>query len=296
MLEFRTISIEDREWISLALRASDYRGCEYSFANNMAWRRQNDSRIARFQDYYLCCAFDTADGVPSFIWPSGTGDADALLDAMIGYVRGIGKPLQFWNLSEERTEWLRERLPGLEVRENRESWDYLYLAEDLATLAGRKYHQKRNFLHRFSEYGAEVLPMTHADFDDCITFAAMFYNDRLDGDADAIAEQFAIDTFFRHFDVLGLQGEVIRKDGQLVAFAIGEPLNSDTFCVHIEKADTAFQGAYAAINQAFAQRIHAQGFRYINREEDMGLPGLRKAKESYHPAAMVQKLAVRAEV
>ena len=81
MLEFRTVSIEDREWICRALRASDYRGCEYSFANNMAWRRQNDSRIARFQDYYLCCAFDTADGVPSFIWPSGTGDADALLDA-----------------------------------------------------------------------------------------------------------------------------------------------------------------------------------------------------------------------
>lgn len=293
MLEFRTIVPEDREWILPILRASDYPGCEYSFANNMAWRRLAGSKIARFQDFYLCCALETEDGVPSFCYPAGEGDHRAVLAEMRRFSEGKGCPLVLWDVSEERLAWLHEQYPGeLRIEENRGSWDYLYRSEDLAALSGRKYHQKRNFLHRFAEYGAVYAPLTERDFDDCITFAALSYNERLEGNHSGIAEQFALDTFFRHFDLMGLEGGTLRVDGQLIAFTIGEPLNSDTFCVHIEKADTSFTGAYAAINQQFSAHIRERGFAYINREEDMDLEGLRKAKLSYHPCRMIEKRCV----
>lgn len=294
MLEFRTITLEDREWICQALKSSDYRGCEYSFANNMAWRRLSGSQIARYNDFYLCCAMETEDGIPSFCYPAGEGDHLDVIAQMRAFSASRNAPLSIWNVSDERLSWLEEQFPGeFTAEENRGSWDYLYRAEDLAMLAGRKYHQKRNFLHRFAAYGAVWSDLTERDFEDCIAFAARCYNDRLEGDHSGIAEQFAIDTYFRHFDELRLQGGVLRADGRLIAFTIGEPLNSDTFCVHIEKADTAFQGAYAAVNQEFSRRILEQGFTYINREEDMELPGLRKAKESYHPCMMQVKRSVR---
>ncbi len=295
MLEFRTISMDDRDWITQALRKTDSRGCEYSFANNMAWRRLSGSQIAQYGEFYICCAMETEDGVPSFCYPAGgEGDHRAVIEAMRHFSASKHCPLHIWNVSPQRLAWLHEMYPDqFTVEENRDSWDYLYRAEDLANLSGRKYHQKRNFLHRFESYGCWYAPLTENDFDDCIAFAAMRYNDKLEGDPSGIAEQFAIDTYFRHFHELGLQGGVYRSGEHLVAFTIGEPLNSDTFCVHIEKAMTVFQGSYAAINQRFSQEILAQGFTYINREEDMGLSGLRKAKESYHPCMMQEKYRVR---
>ncbi len=292
MLEFREISIEDRLWITECLRQSDYRGCEYSFANNMAWRRLQESRIARYDGFYLCCAFQTEDGIPSFMYPAGEGDHRDVLAQMHRYAGEMGKSLRIWNVSPERLAWMQEQFPGAFTAEAaRDSWDYIYRSSDLSTLAGRKYHQKRNFIHRFEHYGAQYATLTERDFDDCIAFAAHAYNEKLTGEHSAISEQFAIDTYFRHFKELGMEGAVLRVDGELVAFAVGEPLATDTFCVHIEKANTAFQGAYAAINQGFASHA-AERFAYINREEDLGLEGLRKAKKSYHPAFMQEKYCV----
>ncbi len=293
MLEFREIALTDRSWITNALRCSDYRGCEYSFANNMAWRRLNGSKIAKFRDFYLCCAFDTEDGTPSFMYPAGEGDHAEMIAEMRTFTEKLGKPLHIWNVSPDRLAWLHETFGDcFTAEENRDSWDYIYHSEALRTLAGRKYHQKRNFLHRFSQYDAEFSLMTEKDFDDCIAFAAMHYNARLEGDMSGISEQFAIDTYFRHFSELQLEGAVLRAGGELIAFAVGEPLSSDTFCVHIEKANTEFQGVYAAINQGFAAYA-AERFCYINREEDLGIEGLRKAKMSYHPAFMQEKYHVR---
>ena len=131
--------------------------------------------------------------------------------------------------------------------------------------------------------------MTPDDFDDCIAFSASFYNEK-EGylDPSSVAEQYAIHTFFTHFKTLGLQGGVLRVDGKLVAFTIGEPLNQNTYGVHIEKADVQYQGAYPAINQAFVEAV-AASYAYVNREEDLGLEGLRQAKESYYPAILLEK-------
>ena len=136
---------------------------------------------------------------------------------------------------------------------------------DFVALAGKKYHKKRNHIAQFSKYGAVFSEITPNDFDECITFAAESYNAK-DGysDASSVAEQYAIHTFFQNFEALELKGGLLRVDGELAAFSIGEPICSNTFGVHIEKADTRFHGAYPAMAQAFAAHF-AMDYTYLNR-------------------------------
>ena len=163
-----------------------------------------------------------------------------------------------------------------------------YRTADFVALAGKKYHKKRNHIAQFSKYGAVFSEITPNDFDECITFAAESYNAK-DGysDASSVAEQYAIHTFFQNFEALELKGGLLPGDGELAAFSIGEPICSNTFGVHIEKADTRFHGAYPAMAQAFAAHF-AMDYTYLNREEDLGIPGLRKSKLSYYPELLLE--------
>lgn len=293
MLEFREIQISDKERITAALRASDFRGCEYSFANNMAWRRLADSKITFFKDFYISCAFDTSDRIPAFTFPSGKGDLSELIAEMRKYTDSLGKPLKITGLTESSLEWFKETYgESFSYSFDRDDSDYIYNSVDLIELAGKKYHGKRNHLARFNELNYEYSSITEKDFDDCITFSVLAYNEKSSqNDHSFVAEQYAIHTFFNYFEQFGLSGGIIRINGKIAAFTIGEGINSDTFCVHIEKADTQYSGIYAGINNLFA-RSAASGYKYINREEDLGIEGLRKSKLSYRPAFLLDKYTV----
>ncbi|WP_024859589.1 DUF2156 domain-containing protein [Ruminococcus flavefaciens] len=293
MLEFRDIAITDKERITSALDISQFMGCEYSFANNMAWKRLGDSQIAFYKDFYICCSFRSEDGIPRFFLPSGDGSYKDVIAAMKEYAYSLGKPLRVAGITEPSLKMLNELFPDeFTVDTDEGDWDYIYNSADLIELSGRKYHSKRNHLSRFKELGAEFSLMTEKDFDECIIFGAMEYNSRAEEhDHSFIAEQYAINTYFNYFHELGLTGGVIRIGGKVAAFTIGDRLNNDTFCVHIEKADTQYNGIYAGINNSFAKAA-AYGYKYINREEDLGLEGLRKSKQSYHPAFLLKKYTV----
>lgn len=293
MLQFREIELSDRERANAALCASDNMGCEYSFANNMAWRRLSDSKICFFKDFYIVCAFGNEDGIPSFIFPAGSGDLREIFSEMRGFCKELGVPLKIWGVTEDKLKILNELFPGeFTVEYDRDSSDYIYSRQELAELKGRKFHSKRNHLARFGKLEYEFSPITENDFDDCIRFIAETYNSAGNfSDHSAIAEQFAVNTYFSHFRELELSGGIIRIDGMVAGVTIGERLNSDTFCVHIEKADRRFDGIYAGINNLFV-RSCAGGFKYINREEDLGLDGLRKAKLSYNPVFLLNKYTV----
>ena len=289
MLEFRDIDIKDKDKINKALRISDLRGCEYSFANNMAWKRLGDSKIAFYKDFYLCAAF--MGGQPRFVFPSGCGDYRELFSEMKEFSESMGSPLIITGVTNEQLAMLDELFPQqFAYTADRDGWDYIYNSHDLIGLKGRKYHGKRNHLAAFNKSGAEFSVMSEKDFDDCITFGAVTYNNKVEvSDHSMVAEQYAINTYFNYFHELGLKGGVIRCDGQVTAFTIGEGLNSDTFCIHIEKADTHYNnGIYAGINNCFAKAAAAD-YKYINREEDMGIDGLRQANLSYHPAFLLEK-------
>ncbi|MBO4878419.1 MAG: DUF2156 domain-containing protein [Ruminococcus sp.] len=296
MLDFRPLVFEDREKVIPILRSSGFRGCEYSFANNLAWQRLADSRIAFYQDFYIVCAFGNEDGIPAFIFPSGKGDLTELIGVLKRFSEDHDSPLKLSGVTENQLAVLSEFFPGqFDSVFDRDGSDYIYRVSNLTELAGRKYHGKRNHLSRFRELDYTYSPITEADYDECIVFCTEAYNGRTAESAEEehsfAAEQYAINTFFNHFEGLGLRGGIIRIDGSIAAVTIGEPLTDDTFCVHIEKADTAYNGIYTGICNCFA-RAEMGGFEYVNREEDLGIEGLRRSKLSYHPAYLLNKYII----
>lgn len=299
MFEFREIQLNDRDWISECLQKSDFRGCEYSFANNMAWRRLSDTKICKYGEFYISRSLDE-DGKPYFTFPTGVEFGNEgiekykrLFAELKEYADSLGVPLKISSVNAEHLKWMNDCYSdGIEVTSNRDSFDYIYNACDLIELKGKRYHGKRNHIKRFKEnnWNFELIEPDH--FDECITFAAQFYNDSNGyDDYSAVIEQYAINTFFENFEYLGLKGGILRKDDKIVGFTIGEPLNSDTFVVHIEKARSDVQGAYPTLCNEFAKAC-ADNFRYINREEDLGIEGLRKSKKSYNPEFLLEKYTV----
>ena len=292
MLEFKVIELSDKPWVDKLLQISDFRGCEYCFANNMAWRRMYNTKITRFKDFYISCS--ESSGI-YFTFPAGGGDYREVFAEMKKYSESRGFPLVIGSVTPDKFSLFKELFPeeSFVIESDEDGWDYVYNAADLAELKGKKYHGKRNHLKKLLAMDYSYEPLTEKDFDDCISYAVNTYNrDSAYDDISKVCEQFAINTYFENFGALGLAGGVLRVGGRIAAFTIGERINSDTLGVHIEKAEASVEGAYPAINQMFAASA-GKNLTYINREEDLGIEGLRKAKRSYHPVFMIQKHTVR---
>lgn len=282
MLEFNDIQISDKNWIKDVLKISNYNGCEYSFANNFAWSRLSDSKICNYKGFYVI-----ATDEPSFIFPAGDGNYSEVLSEMRAYANSKGKPLKITNAVNDIMPIL-VNFGDFELIETPENWDYVYNSDDLINLPGKKYANKRNHLNNFFKYNWEYKNLECGMFNECIAFSAVTYNQKSGwSERGSMVEQFAIHRFFEHFSAMGLHGGTLWVDNELVAFTIGEQLNSDTYCIHIEKANINYHGSYAAINNLFAkENINT---KYVNREEDMGVDGLRKSKKSYYPCYQIQK-------
>ncbi len=292
MLEFREINIGDKPWIDKLLKKSDFMGCEYSFANNMAWRRLSNSKISRYKDFYLIKAED--ENLCCFSFPAGTGNYNEIFKVMKECAENDGKPLAVTGVTTDKLDIFKDIYGenGFKAELSDGSSDYIYLVNELIELKGKKFHKKRNHLAKINNYDWEFHPLSEKFFDECIQFSAVSYNEKKGyDDFSSVAEQFAIHTYFSYFKEMELKGGVITIDGKVKAFTIGEPLNSNTFCVHIEKADPAVNGLYPAINNEFL-KYAAVDFTYVNREEDLGIEGLRKAKRSYNPVFLLDKYVV----
>lgn len=293
MFDFRKIQLSDKDRAKAALAVSNFRGCEYSFANNMAWHRLADTVITFDGDFYICCSF--YDGQPVFIFPAGVpldqqGRAKYLdLFARLERFAAMdGHLLRVCSVTAENLEWLREEFPGAEVQSYRGSADYIYDTESFTALAGKRFHGKRGHIKSFRQHDWYCREISSQDFDECALFAAGSYSA---DDFSAAVEQYAIHTFFSDFEQLGLKGMALYCEGELAGFTIGEQLNSDTFVVHVEKARADIRGAYPTLANEFAKR-YAAGYRYINREEDMDIEGLRRSKMSYQPKFLLEKFTL----
>ena len=297
MFEFRKIELSDRSEIIKRLAVSDNRGCEYSFANNCAWQRLSNSLICIYGDFYILMGY--SDGKPFVFFPAGVkrdteGKARiiALFDELEAYFSTLGCKLRVFSVRRDDLPWLTD------VYGDRISYsfdpadsDYIYNASDLIELAGKKYHGKRNHIKRFMENDWSFSPINESSIDECVIFTTEIYNDNGDTRGSASIEQYAIHTFLMNMDALDLKGGILRVDGDIVGLTIGEQLNSDTFVIHIEKARSDIKGAYPMLFNQFV-KMYASGMRYINREEDMGIEGLRRSKLSYHPEFLLDKYMV----
>lgn len=291
MIDFKHITLEHKEWYEKKLAEEGERGCEYSFANLYLWGRQTVAEVAG------CAVFFSQFNRKSvYPFPVGNGDKKAALDAIIADAAERGIPCRITGLTEGDKEMLEEFCQGrFRIHSDRDAHDYIYLKDDLALLQGKKYHRKRNHLKRFKDayptYTCEVLG--DGNTDEANELLKLWYAERAetDPDSDFLMEKCAVAKALRDREALGLAGYLLKTDGKACAIAIGSKISADTFDVHFEKALTRVTGAYTAINQEFAAYI-SEAFpevKYLNREEDMGIPGLRRAKTSYYPHHMIEK-------
>lgn len=290
MLTFKKIDISDKDWICKLLKISNFMGAEYSFANNIAWRRLSNSLITHYKDFYTILMPENDAFI--FTFPAGFGDYVEFINLLREYSKLHDKKCNIFGVTKEYIPLFEDNFKGeYSITYLPDSSDYIYLAKDLINLNGKKYHSKRNHLKKMDNYRWSFNELTEKDFNECILLSANMYNQsNAYVDHSAIVEQYAIDTFFKHYKEFNLMGGAIRIDDKLVAFTIGERLNSNTVVVHIEKADKSYEGLYALINNQFVKRFcNSNSIKYVNREEDLGIDGLRKAKKSYHPAFQVEK-------
>lgn len=205
-----------------------------------------------------------------------------------------GHPLCMLGITPDAKVALEQALPGsFFYIPERDYFDYIYLRENLALLKGKKYQSKRNHINNFKkQYVYEYIPITPDIVPQCLLLECKWYkSNHTDEDEEELSDERRSLTYaLHHFDALGLIGGAIRVDGEIVAFSFGAPVNHNTFGVHVEKADVHYEGAYTVINQEFASHL-PEVYSYVNREEDLGIEGLRRAKLSYNPIILLEKSA-----
>lgn len=295
MIELHPVTLEDKAWIDPLVWAEGSSSADFNFGNIFLWDNSFHQQVGRLNDRVL--VLPCYEEKPFFAWPVGTGDPAPVLAEMAAYARAQGFPFTIRGVTQDHLPLLPQLFPGRHaVVSERPLWDYIYSAEKLATLAGKKLHGKRNHINRFeTENQWTFAPLTPADFPECMALLKEWLLENPeDLDAGASDEYMAISRAFKYYEPLGMEGGILRIEGRPVAFTLGEPVCEHTFVVHFEKARAEINGAYPMVNREFVRLIRQKHpkVQWINREDDMGLESLRQSKESYHPDHMVEKYTV----
>ncbi len=289
MLKFRDIRVEDKELFDRY--KSETSASEGSFATLYIWDDYYRAQVADDGEFFYY-KFNVRDRIPSYYFPLGHGDPNVALDRLKEYCRANGHIMAFRLVNEEQLQKLMA-YPGAKfvANEERDCEDYVYPTEQMITLAGKKLHAKRNHINYFVEnynYSYEEVDAATA-VNEC---APLMYE--LVSEKDHNQNPFELSAMKKYFDnysALGEKGAVIRVDGKIVAMSFGEAIKNDMALIQLEQARDEYRGAYQMINKLFCENAWS-GYTYVNREEDMGIDGLRQAKESYQPAFLVKKYTV----
>ena len=283
----RELNLGDKPAFDGIFAAKPPQHSAYTFTNIFAWREAAHTTVSRLGDHVLVL-YDLGDEM-SCLEPLGEGAIRPMIDEA---VRRSQRQMVFRRLSREAAAELEGS--GFSIEPDRDNWDYVYSAEDLISLAGRKYDAKRNFIARAkSAIDYEYVRMDAGVAADCEDFADRWCDQRECDTVEGLRhERCAINQMLSNFEALGIVGGAIRASGAIVAFSLGEALKDDTLVIHVEKADIRIDGLYQLINNEFCI-AEARPYKYINREQDLGIPGLRKAKESYHPVRMIETFRAR---
>ncbi|NDV84872.1 DUF2156 domain-containing protein [Bacteroides sp. 51] len=289
MISFKDLTLEDKETIIKYTMNSDRRNCDLSFSNLCSWRFLYDTQFAEV-DGFLVLKFRANEKL-AHMMPIGKGDLKKVVEDLEANALEEHEELWMLGVTPDMKEEIEKSMPGKFIfTPNRDFSDYIYLRTDLATLSGKKYQSKRNHINKFKKtYNYEYVDLTPDHIQECLRLEAVWCKQNgCEEQEGMLNENRAIIYALTHFEKLGLTGGLLRVDGKIAAFTFGMPISHDTFGVHVEKADINIDGAYTMINYEFANHIPEQ-YTYINREEDLGIEGLRKAKLSYHPAIILEK-------
>ena len=296
-IKFHELTLADKALVQSYTLGSMNRNCDMNFMNLFSWRFLYSTEVGEWNGWLVFRFY--ADGHLAYLVPVGEGDWKGILEVMRQDSHSKGHPFLFMGVREHYLPALEEAMPDyFNFTYARNYSDYVYEREKLATLSGKKLQSRRNFINRFIRLypDHEYKPLTPELIPLCKQLADewMLHKEAGEGIGSVAAEHRSIQNVFDHWEELEAIGGTLFVGGKLVAFTFGGPINGDTFDVCVEKADTNYEGAFAMINREFAAHIPTQ-YTYMNREEDMGDPGLRTAKMHYHPVCMINKYAVMAK-
>jgi len=289
-IDFKDIELSDKEVFDAYISRNYYENSEFNFTNFFIWRHSYQLKHAIIDDH-LCIIGRYHKKFPIIFPPLGYHDeefATALLK-VIDYYKKRSFPIIIKGITEPIKKIMEEAFPEMfYFKPDRNNYDYVYLSEDIIHLKGRKFQKKRNHINKFKRlYDFSYEPISSANIEECI-IAEMEWISSRQNNRSIQEEKAAVIEALRNYETLNLKGGALRIQGKIEAFSLGELLNPDMAVIHIEKANINYDGSYAMINQQFAAHCWSD-VTYINREEDMGLLGLRKAKESYNPFKMIKK-------
>jgi len=296
MIDFKKIELADKQWIDELLSLADLPGCHQNFTNIFAWSEINNYRVARVKDY-LVVKGGLDKEKKYYFYPAGQGDLQTVIEEMKQDAAQNQHKFILLGVSPENRESLNRLYPDKFVyQDTRDDYDYVFYLDKLVQLAGKKLQAKRNHINRFKANHQEwkIEEISLDNLAECWEMNIEWCKRNDCEDVDQLATEFcAVTRCFDNYQALQLEGALLRLDGRVIAFTMGERQNSDTYVIHIEKAFGDIQGAYQMINREFAEIIQQKypQLVYVNREEDMGFEGLRKAKLSYYPDKMEEKFS-----
>lgn len=289
-MDWKAISIDDKELFDRYLAANQPEASDYTFTNLFIWHFSRAIHFAVVDDF-LCVRVTYPGKEPLAMMPVGAGDPAGVFDALVEDFRGRGLVFRMRGITRDMVERIERARPGrFAFAPEPDRFDYVYSVEELIRLEGNRFKSKRNHINIFKQtYDYRYYPLLPDLLKDVAESEIEWCKKRdCESREDLENEKKGILEAVTHYDTLCFHGGVLKVDGRTVAFTFGEPLTKDTVVIHIEKADPDVRGAYQMINQQFLEN-EFPGMAYVNREEDLGIEGLRKAKQSYNPVKMVEK-------
>jgi hypothetical protein len=277
--EFKSLEIGDRAVLAPFFERFPLEISESTFGNHFIWRRFDHPSYTTIHGN-LCLHFAPPCAPPYFLQPLGETDVPDTIAVCLSHAPRLSRiPASF----AER--WCK----GFRCGPDRDDYDYVYASSDLAELKGKKYDGKRNRIRKFEkEHPWSYVPLTPAHLEACHRLFEEWMSDKEPNGGSVDAQKDAISEALLHYEALGMVGGAIETGGRIRALALGEKLNADTAVIHIEIADPGLDGLSQLMNREFVRNAWS-GCAFINREQDLGLPGLRKAKLSYHPVRLEMK-------
>lgn len=285
----KPIDLADRPFLDGALRRAGYPHCEYTFATLWSWRGYHAPRWGVLEDGWVVLRVRGTDGRDRYLSPVGTGDPRPAVAWCLADLVATGGVPELCLVPAGIAASLAGTFVATPDRDNA---DYVYRRADLADLPGRQLAAKRNHVRRFERAHPDwsLAPLCADDRGACLDLATSVTVGSPDHPM-RVQEQAALLACLEAWPALGLSGNVLRCGERVAGFCLGEPLAEQTWVVHHERADRTIEGAHQALCRAFAETLTAQ-FTWIDREQDLGVPGLRQAKSSYLPERLERVFTV----
>ncbi len=289
MLDFQPLQKEKLEEYKTYYDYTDALGCERNFVNGYLWNEEYLLRVAVFDGTLIKAYFRDEERVWGYCLPSGRNVAGAI-EAVFADAKERGQSVYFAYMTRQERDKLEELFPNrFSYRREPGNQDYIYTSRDLATLAGKKYHAKRNHISKFYRTYADLTcfqTMDRQNLADALEVMKLWCAEN-DIDYRQYGEYAVFKKACEEFEELHMHGALLYVDRKPVAMTMGNEISPKCFDVIFEKALREYDGIYAVINNEFAKTLTR--YEYINREEDMDMEGLRKAKLSYHPAIILDR-------